>query len=178
VVKVPEGLPRQLGLTGFFYPTFEPTPFGARSAFPAARDPVLSLAAWTGDLGLDKGVPQSVYDLPVASLRHLANAQLSPGQTWRLHDGTTIRFAGVSEWATFQVAHDPGKRLVLLAAVAIVCGLLASLAVRRRRVWLRAVPAADGDDGPRSVVTTAGLARTDSAGFAREFDEIVQRMKD
>jgi cytochrome c biogenesis protein len=73
VVKVPTGLPHQMGLTGFFYPTFDPTPFGPRSSFPAPHDPVLQLAAWRGVLGLDSGVPQSVYELPVASLHHIAN---------------------------------------------------------------------------------------------------------
>ena len=178
VVKVPTGLPHQLGLTGFFYPTFETTPFGPRSAFPAARNPVLSLAAWRGDLGLGKGVPQSVYELPVASLRHLANRQLAPGQSWRLSDGTTIRFAGVDQWATFQVAHDPGKKVVLVAAILVVAGLLGSLRVRRRRFWLRATPVGDGDDAGRSVVTAAGLPRTDPEGFRQEFDLLVQRMKD
>jgi cytochrome c biogenesis protein len=178
VVKVPNGLPHQLGLTGFFYPTFETTPLGPRSSFPAARNPVLSLAAWRGDLGLDSGVPQSVYDLPVASLHHLANRQLSPGQSWRLPDGTTVRFAGVDQWATFQVAHDPGKKVVLVAAILVIAGLLGSLRVRRRRFWLRATPVDDGDGARRSVVTAAGLPRTDPDGFRQEFDSLVQRMKD
>ena len=178
VFKVPTGLSHQLGLTGFFYPTFDATPFGARSSFPAAHDPVLQVAAWRGDLGLDSGVPQSVYELPVASLHHIANHQLTPGQTWRLPDGSTVRFAGVSQWATFQVAHDPGKTVVLVAGVLVVVGLLGSLRVRRRRFWLRATPAADGDDARRSVVTAAGLPRTDPDGFRQEFESLAQRMKD
>jgi cytochrome c biogenesis protein len=178
VVKVPTGLPHQLGLTGFFYPTFEATPLGPRSSFPAARNPVLSLAAWRGDLGLDSGVPQSVYELPVASLRLLDKHELSPGQSWRLADGTTIRFSGVDQWATFQVAHDPGKRVVLVAAILVIVGLLGSLRVRRRRFWLRATPVNDDDSARRSVVTAAGLPRTDPDGFRQEFDSLVQRMKD
>jgi cytochrome c biogenesis protein len=178
VVKVPTGLPHQLGLTGFFYPTFESTPFGARSAYPAARDPVLRLAAWRGDLGLDSGAPQSVYELPVTSLHHIANRQLTPGQSWRLPDGSTIRFAGVDQWATFQVAHDPGKTVVLVAGILVVAGLLGSLRVRRRRFWLRATPSTAGPDAGRSVVTAAGLPRTDPDGFRQEFQILVQRMKD
>src|SRR3954464_9912372 len=79
VVKVPDGLPHQLGLTGFFYPTYVSTPAGPDSSYPAARDPVLIVAAWRGDLGLDAG-PQSVYSLPVASLKHIGNAELAPGE--------------------------------------------------------------------------------------------------
>jgi cytochrome c biogenesis protein len=176
VVKVPDGLPEQLGFTGFFYPTYGVTPFGPESTYPALRDPVLALAAWKGNLGLDRGAPQSVYELPVASLRHVANTQLAPGQTWKLPGGATVTFAGVSQWATFQIAHDPGKRTVLLAAVLVVAGLLASLRVRRRRLWVRAVPA-PGDAGePRTVVLAGGLARSDVDGFNREFRSVVDRM--
>jgi cytochrome c biogenesis protein len=184
VVKVPDGLPHQLGLTGFFYPTYGATPFGPQSTFPGLRDPVLDLAAWHGDLGLDSGAPQSVYELPVASLRHVANKELTPGETWHMKDGSTITFSGVDQWATFQIAHDPGKRLVLVAAVLIIIGLLVSLRVRRRRFWLRVGPVAvdgpaEGPDGPRrSVVRAAGLSRSDADGFSHEFESLVRRMKD
>jgi cytochrome c biogenesis protein len=178
VVKVPAGLPHQLGFTGFFYPTFEATPFGAQSSYPGPTTPVLSLAAWQGDLGLDSGRPQSVYSLPVASLKNVGTKMLSPGQTWRLADGTTVTFAGLDQWATFQIAHDPGSTVVLVAAVFIVAGLLSSLWVRRRRMWVRAVPT-DGPDGVRrTVVSAGGLARTDADGFATEFESLLRRMKD
>ena len=175
VVKVPDGLPHQLGLTGFFYPTFVATPGGPDSSYPAPRDPVLLLAAWRGDLGLDQGA-QSVYSLPVASLTHIANAELAPGESWRLPDGTRVSFVGVDQWATFQVAHDPGKKLMLLAATFIVAGLLLSLRIRRRRFWVRATPAPAGDAGGRTVVEAAGLARTDSERFVAEFSELLQRI--
>jgi cytochrome c biogenesis protein len=123
-------------------------------------------------------VPQSVYELPVASMHHIANRQLTPGQTWRLPDGSTVTFAGVSQWATFQVAHDPGKTVVLVAGVCVVAGLLGSLRVRRRRFWLRAAPVTGpGADG-RSVVVAAGLPRTDPDGFRQEFESTVRRIKD
>src|SRR4051794_19976893 len=177
VVKAPDGLPQQLGLTGFFYPTFAATPFGPQSSHPALGNPVLALAAWQGDLGLDSGRSQSVYDLPVASLKHVANRQLTPGQSWRLPDGARVTFAGVHEWATFQVAHDPGKKLVLLAAIFVVAGLLVSLRVRRRRFWLRASLAAEPDPSRRTVVRAAGLTRSDSGGFTDEFASLVQRIR-
>ena len=172
VVKVPAGLPHQLGFTGFFYPTYEATPFGAQSSYPGPVAPVLSLAAWQGDLGLTSGRPQSVYSLPVASLKNVGTKTMSPGQTWKLADGTTVTFAGLDQWATFQIAHDPGSTVVLIAAVFIVAGLLSSLWVRRRRMWVRAVP------GPgRTVVSAGGLARTDADGFATEFESLLRRMK-
>jgi cytochrome c biogenesis protein len=178
VVKVPAGLSHQLGLTGFFYPTFGATPLGAQSVFPATDDPVLDLAAWQGDLGLSDGRPQSVYDLPVANLKNVGTTQLTPGKSWRLTDGTTVSFLGVDQWATFQIAHDPGTTTVLVAAVFIVAGLLASLRVRRRRLWLRAAPAANAGPGRRTVVTVGGLARNDADGAATELDTLVHRVKD
>ena len=178
VVKVPAGLPHQLGLTGFFYPTFGATPFGPRSTFPAPRDPVLDLAAWRGNLGLDSGAPQSVYELPVASLHHIANHELTPGESWRLPDGSKVTFAGVDQWATFQIAHDPGKTLVLVAGVLVIVGLLTSLRVRRRRFWLRAVPVVEPNGSRRTVVQAAGLPRSDAETFRQEFHDLAQRMKD
>jgi cytochrome c biogenesis protein len=178
VVKVPAGLPHQLGLTGFFYPTYTPTPFGGQSTYPAAAAPLLDLAAWQGDLGLASGRPQSVYALPVASLKNVGRHQLTPGQSWTLADGTRVTFAGLDQWATFQIAHDPGSTVVLVAAVFIVLGLLSSLWVRRRRLWVRAVPAAAAATAGRTVVTAGGLARTDADGFATEFESLLRRMKD
>jgi cytochrome c biogenesis protein len=183
VVKVPDGLAHQLGLTGFFYPTYGPSPLGAQSTFPAPNDPVLDLAAWQGDLGLSSGRPQSVYSLPVAQLANIGTTQLTPGKTWRLRDGTTVTFVSVQQWATFQIAHDPGTWLVLVAAVFIVGGLLLSLRVRRRRLWLRARPAqltpGESAAGPATTVVEAGgLARSDADGFTAEFERLVDRLKD
>jgi cytochrome c biogenesis protein len=167
----------QLGLTGEFYPTASVTSAGGLvSIFPAANDPVLSLAAWKGKLGLNQGLPESDYSLPVTGLTNIGINQLTEGQHWRLPDGATVTFEGVDQWATFQVAHEPGKRTVLVAAVLIVAGLLGSLRVKRRRFWVRAVPAAAGDGAGRTVVTAAGLARSDVGGFVDELDDLVAQI--
>ena len=175
VVKVPDGLAHQLGLTGFFYPTYGPSPLGAQSTYPAPNDPVLDLAAWQGDLGLSSGRPQSVYTLPVAQLKNVGTTQLTPGKTWRLKDGSTVTFVSVKQWATFQVAHDPGTPIVLVAAGFIVAGLLCSLRVRRRRLWVRARPAAHPSDAAATVVEAGGLARSDADGFAAEFARLMDK---
>jgi cytochrome c biogenesis protein len=178
VIKIPNlGDGRQLGLTGFFYPSAALSPAGGLvSVHPASKNPVLSLAAWRGDLGLNSGVPQSVYSLPVANLRNIGVKQLVPGKSWQLKDGTTVRFDGIDQWATFQVAHEPGKRTLLIGAILVIAGLLGSLRVRRRRFWLRAVPATGGGDGGRTVVMAAGLARSDADGFSGELEDLVGRI--
>ena len=64
VIKVPDALPEQLGFEGLFLPTYGfSMERGPYSRFPDALDPVLSLLPYRGDLGLDTGEPQSVYEL-------------------------------------------------------------------------------------------------------------------
>jgi cytochrome c biogenesis protein len=179
VVKIPAlgGRDGQLGLTGEFYPTAAVTASGGLvSTYPGADNPVLSLAAWSGNLGLNSGVPQSDYSLPVNGLKNIGITQLTKGQSWKLPDGATVTFEGIDQWATFQIAHEPGKRTVLVAAVLIIAGLLGSLRVRRRRFWVRAVPPPSGDSSGRTVVTAAGLARSDVGGFVDELDDLVTQI--
>jgi len=190
VVKVPDiapaedGKPRQLGFSGFFTPSTVLTANGLASDFPDTRNPVVTLNVWRGDLGLDSGVPQSVYRLDTARLTQLRDANgdalaraLRPGQSWPLPGGGSLTFTGVDQWATFQVTHDPGNRTALAASVAIVIGLLISLRVRRRRVWVRATPTGEPGAARRTVVSAGGLARTDADAFAQEFETIVGRLR-
>ncbi|HEX3900695.1 MAG TPA: cytochrome c biogenesis protein ResB [Mycobacteriales bacterium] len=178
VVKIPDlGDGQQLGLTGFFYPTQGYAANGTvTSVYPGLERPVLSLAAWSGNLGMNTGAPQSVYSLNVAALKNIGVTQLSPGKSWHLKNGSTVTFHGVDQWATFQVAHEPGKRTLLAGAILVIAGLLCSLRVRRRRFWLRAIPATDGDPDGRTVVMAAGLARSDVDGFSGELEDLVGRI--
>ena len=54
----------QLGFEGCFFPTyaFSMARGPVLAVFPDARNPVMSMLAYHGDLGLDDGEPQSVYD--------------------------------------------------------------------------------------------------------------------
>ncbi len=64
VLKVPDGLAEQVGLVGFFYPTTGVLDTGAFfSAYPDLTNPTLTLDVYTGDLGINDGVPRSVYVL-------------------------------------------------------------------------------------------------------------------
>jgi cytochrome c biogenesis protein len=95
------------------------------------------------------------------------------GQSWKLANGYTVTFAGVTQFANFQITDDPGKNLALLAAILMVTGLILSLRVRRRRFWVRA-----RSEGPgRTVVEAGGLARTDPDQFAEEFAALTQRLQ-
>ena len=168
VVKLPDATP-QLGLQGLFLPTTTLDPeLGPTSSFPAPDNPSLVLAAYTGDLGLDSGRPQSVYALDTAKTTRIGVRQLFPGESWALPNGQgTVAFVGVDRWASFQIAHDPGKELALLFAIIAITGLMLSLLIRRRRVWVRA-RSVDGV----TVVESAGLRRTDAGDLAIDLDRI------
>jgi len=88
-----------------------------------------------------------------------------------------VRFDGWVPWASIQVSHDPTQGLLLIAAVAMVVGLLGSLGIRRRRVWLRITPASEALDGAPTVVSVGGLARSDSGNFSTEFAALLRRLR-
>jgi cytochrome c biogenesis protein len=166
VVKVPDGLAKQVGMIGFFYPTVATLESGAlTSRFPGLVSPVLSLRVYTGDLGLDDGVGRSVYNLDTLSLTPIAGdgadteaLQLEPGETAEIPGGLgTIELSDVKRFASLDIHHDPSQVWVLVFAMLILGGLLTGLFVPRRRVWVKVVEAADGS---RSV-QYAGLARGD-----------------
>jgi cytochrome c biogenesis protein len=178
VVKVPGDTPTQLGLDGYLFPTVATARTGTlASAFPAARSPVVALRVWRGDLGMSSGVPQSVYSLDTRRLHLTGQVVLKLGQTARLPGGGTVTFAALKQYGSFQVTHDPGRGTALVAAICLVLGLLLSLRVRRRRVWLRAALAGDGSPSGRTVVQIGGLARTDHDDFAEEFARLVQLLR-
>ncbi len=168
VVKAPDARPSQLGFQGFFLPTAVVDPDrGPVSAFPGALRPSVYLTAYRGDLGLDSGLPQSVYRLDTAGLTQLRSKNgeayrlaLTPGQTATLPDGVgSIRFDGYTRWVNLQISRNPGEPLVLAGAVLALAGLVTSLVVRRRRVWVRL-----GDDAGRTVVAVAGLDKGERLG--------------
>ena len=173
-IKVPDGGPVQFGFRGVFLPTAHLDPVqGGFSTYPAADSPGLLLSLWTGDLGLDTGKPQSVYSLDTSRMKAGPLKSMRVGDVWTLPDGLgSITFDGVSEFASFNIAHDPGKEPAFFAAMTALAGLMLSLFVRRRRLWLRATADAEG----RTLVEVAGLAKSEAGGLGRELDELVIRL--
>ncbi|WP_130177003.1 cytochrome c biogenesis protein ResB [Cryobacterium sp. SO1] len=193
IVKVPDGLADQVGLVGFFYPTQDETTTGSYfSSFPDLEYPVLTLNVYAGDLGLDDGVPTSVYALDTDTMEPLATRtsdikplELKPGQTQELPNGLgSVTFENASpdaaagdysgsvpRFASFDIHHDPTQGWVLLFAVLVLGGLLTSLFVPRRRLWVKAVEQADG-----SVrLEYAGLARGEDPGLESAVTALADR---
>ncbi|WP_353816804.1 cytochrome c biogenesis protein ResB [Agromyces sp. SYSU T00266] len=193
VIKVPDGLAEQIGMVGFFYPTQSTLSTGAyTSTYPDLVYPVLTLNVYSGDLGIDDGTPRSVYQLDTSGMEQLTGGQtgvdsveLMPGDSTELPNGLgTVEFASASpdaagddfaesvpRFASFDVHHDPSQLWVLVFALLILGGLLLSLFVPRRRMWVKAVTRPDG----RVVLEYAGLARGDDPGLERAVEQFADR---
>jgi cytochrome c biogenesis protein len=180
VIKVPDAMPEQLGFEGLFLPTYGFTmKTGPFSRFPDALDPVMSLLAYHGDLGLDSGKPQSVYELDKDKLDVMKHKDGKPfrvdialGQTKRLPGGSSLTFDGVQRWVKLQVSDKPGKGLALGGVILAITGLLGSLFIRPRRAWVRV-----RREGGRTLVELAGLDRSSGGNLTDEVDELETRIK-
>ncbi|MFB9234969.1 cytochrome c biogenesis protein ResB [Plantactinospora siamensis] len=175
---------QQVGFDGLYLPTAPDSPPYVRSSYPAERNPRLNLVAYRGNLGMDAGIPGSVYRLDqrqIASgkLKQVGAKVMKPGDSWTLDDGSKVEFLGTRPYVTLSVRYDPGELIVLGGAVALLIGLMLSLTSRRRRVWFRvsANPDAASPTDGSSLVEAGGLPRADYAGFADEFDQLVTAVR-
>lgn len=181
VIKAPDAQPTQLGFQGFFLPTAVSSNSGPpASAFPAAANPLLGLFAYYGDLGLDKGKPQSVYILNKTRLNQITKADgsplrltLSPGQVADLPGKRgSIEFVGLRQFARLQIASSPAAVFPLVGTSLGVLGLIASLMIRPRRLWIKA-----RRQGGRTVVEVAGLSRVARGNIVAEIDGVVEALQ-
>jgi cytochrome c biogenesis protein len=172
-----DGANQDIGISGLFAPT--PVDEGKGkigSVSPQVRNPELSIFVYQGDLN-GTGVPHSVYTLDTSKMTKIGAANLRAGQTVHLKNGVTVTFDGWLPWASLQVSHDPAQTYLLIAALAMVIGLMGSIAVRRRRLWLRIAPASADGGRSHTVVTAGGLARSDSGNFTAEFAGLLKRLQ-
>jgi len=191
VIKVADGMPQQLGLIGFFYPTMNVLDSGAlTSTYGALEYPVLTLRVYAGDLGIDDGTPRSVYTLDPTNMTQLAGGdsgtpaiQLMPGETQDLPNGLgTITFdnaapagasgydGSVKRFVSLSIHRDLAGPWVLAFALLALFGLLAALFVPRRRMWVKATPR-----GGSVHVEYAGLARGEDPTLAAAVDQMVEK---
>lgn len=181
VVKVPDGLAKQVGMIGFFYPTECDTGtcgVAPTSVDPSLTNPVLTLQVYTGDLGLNSGKPVNAYSLDPKKLTLIAGQgsgkpglTLRPGQTAKLPDGLgTIELNKVIRYVGLDIHHDPTQLWVLTFAVLVFLGLITGLFVPRRRLWIKAVRRAG-----KVHYEYAGLARGDDPRLDDAVAEIARK---
>ncbi|WP_412885043.1 cytochrome c biogenesis protein ResB [Arthrobacter phoenicis] len=173
VAKVPDAGPSQLGFAGFFLPSAVKNAEGVAYSFdPDPLNPQLNLNSYYGDLGLDDGKPQNVYNLDVQKLTQLngrglpaGGIVLNAGQTYTLPEGKgSISFDGLKRYIGVDIRTVPGQAGVLVFSLLAVAGLITSLYVNRRRVWVRA---GNNEDG-RTMVEYGLLARGEDHRLAAE----------
>ncbi|MGW0432518.1 cytochrome c biogenesis protein ResB [Micromonospora sp. NPDC003197] len=193
----------QVAFEGLYLPTAPDSAPFTRSQHPAERSPALMLFAYRGNLGMEAGIPNSVFKLDqrqvrTGKLKQVGEAKLlRVGEKWTLDDGTTVEFLGTRQFVTISIRHDPGEMIVLVSSGLMLVGLMLSLTGRRRRVWFRVTPTAamaglPPDGGPKvpisaptdgtttsgsSLIEAGGLPRTDYSGFAEEFEQLVAEVE-
>ncbi|HJG79621.1 MAG TPA: cytochrome c biogenesis protein ResB [Brevibacterium senegalense] len=176
VLKVPDAQPDQLGFGGVLLPTVDRNERGELiSSFAELRNPLLVMDVYRGDLGLDTGMPQSVYQLETDTLEQLTDTDgtdlqlvMQPGDTAELPDGLgTVSFDEIRQYAALDVHHDPVQVWMLPAMALLFGGLALTLFVARRRVWVRV----SGDE-----IEIAGLARGEDPRVEEAVDEIAQEL--
>lgn len=177
IIKIPDGLPEQVGIRGLLYPTvFPSTPFS--SSHPDLRDPLLTLEVFTGDLGLDNGVGTNAYALDTDSLVEVAGRtadtptiELRPGDTAELPNGLgSIELSEIPRFVSLDVHHDAALGWIFLFAVLVTAGLITSLFIPRRRMWVKAVPTKGG-----IRLEYAGLARGDDPALPAAVVDLADR---
>lgn len=184
VIKVPDALPEQLGLLGFFYPTAAPLDSGAfTSISPEPVLPLLTLNVFTGDLGLDSGASQNAYSLNTDDMVQRTGTGtdadpviLTVGQTADLPDGLgSITFEDIRRFIGVDVSHDPTQIPILVFSILAVAGILLGLFIPRRRVWAKEA----ADQSGR--IEMAALARGDDPELVtalRKIADTVRRAPD
>lgn len=178
VIKVPDAKPSQFGILSFFYPTAAQLKTKAfTSGFPAPINPLLTMNVYQGDLGLDNGIPSNAFSLQVHGLKQLTGGKtgvegikLAQGESAKLPNGLgTVSFDGLRRFASLDVDYNPGQFWVLLFAITSLGGLIMSLLIPRRRVWVRQTT--DGFE-------IAALARGDDPALDRVITEVGSQLQE
>ncbi len=171
-VKAPAAEPG-IGLAVALYP-WAPEGDDGRPVLTGAPwddDPLLIVAAYRGDLQLDRA--QDVTRLDTTDLELVDTAYLRLGGELELADGITVAFPELDKWAGLQVSRRPTVPLLLVGALLLLGGLVPALYAYRRRVWVRAEPDEHGD----TLVTVAGRAFQRSDAFRRGWGDLVEALR-
>jgi cytochrome c biogenesis protein len=162
-IKIPDMEP-QIGFVSSFLPTADRDPVrGGFSSYPEVLDPRLLISVWKGDLGLNTGVPQSVYRIDTSKMERIGLKALVLNESYDFGEGS-ITFTGWKSWVNLQIINDPGKGYALLGAILAISGLLISLFTRQRRIWVK--------QGRKTQI--AGLAKNGIPGLEDEIKKLVK----
>jgi cytochrome c biogenesis protein len=181
VVKAQDAQPAGIGLEGLFYPTYYTTSEGDPATLMGDdNNPLLSMLVYSGNLSMDSGPSQSIYVLDKSQADQVESdgkpfrLDIAPGQTVELPDGLgSVTFEGVEPWVRIQISKSPGQRIALGGVVLALIGLLGSLFIRPRRVWVRA-----RREGGVTMVDVAALDRSGGGDVTDVLAELVAQLKE
>ena len=106
------------------------------------------MLVYTGDLGMDDGTPQSVYELDKPRTTMVLKRRRRRRSASTCRRAQTVdaarrararsRSTGSQRWNKIQISQTPGQVGRARGVVLALLGLLGSLFIRPRRVWVRA----------------------------------------
>jgi cytochrome c biogenesis protein len=182
VLKVPDVTTGpQIGIRATLLPTAASGIDSPVSLAPQPLNPVIIFQVWTGDLGLDAGIPQNVYVLDDTDLSPMRgpNGQpevfvIVPGQTVELPAGLgSVTWDALPRFAAFDLRADPTLPWLLAFAILALVGLSASLFGPRRRVWVVA-----STETGTTVVTAAALGPDHDEGLPGLVERVIAAASD
>ena len=134
-------------------------------------DPYIRYSVYVGRIA---DPSRSTFD--TTGLRRVGRGDLHAAGTGHLEvpgvGDLTLAFPELRQYTVFLISKDIGIPVVLAAAILVLVGLLPSLYVSRRKIWIRAEAAPGG-----ALVKIGGFALQRKDSFEEEFDRIVRAVR-
>ena len=131
-------------------------------------DPYIRYSVFVGEI-----TDPALSTIDTTGLRRIGGSDLHAAgtSTFDLPGAGALRlsFPELRQYSVFLISRDIGIPVVLAAAILVLVGLIPSLYVSRRKVWIRAEAAPGG-----ALVKIGGFALQRKDAFEEEFDRIVR----
>jgi cytochrome c biogenesis protein len=131
-------------------------------------DPYIRYSVYVGEI-----TDPALSRVDTTGLRRIGRSDLHAAgtSTFRVPEAGELRlsFPELRQFSVFLISRDVGIPVVLAAAILVLVGLIPSLYVSRRKVWIRAEAAPGG-----ALVKIGGFALQRKDAFEEEFDRIVR----
>jgi cytochrome c biogenesis protein len=131
-------------------------------------DPYIRYSVYVGEI-----TDPALSRVDTTGLRRIGRSDLHAAgtSTFRVPEAGELRlsFPELRQFSVFLISRDVGIPVVLAAAILVLVGLIPSLYVSRRKVWIRAEAAPGG-----ALVKIGGFALQRKDAFEDEFDRIVR----
>jgi len=131
-------------------------------------DPYIRYSVYVGEI-----TDPALSTVDTTGLRRIGRSDLHAAgtSTFDVPEAGELRlsFPELRQYSVFLVSRDVGIPVVLAAAILVLVGLIPSLYVSRRKVWIRAEAAPGG-----ALVKIGGFSLQRRDAFEEEFDRIVR----